>query len=206
MRFEFVKLHLLQLVFADTSLLIVQRKNNVWIVTSLIKFGLIPLEEYDIQLAKQLNKENPDAQFIEFTTELLQNCLLTMHPITTLEDHVLAIHALQKLQTPKYDMERSVDRISILTHIYDLCRAEELLQDLRNRMDELYKNRNALGDSFSLRLLLAEWTRVCRHNMANDTLYTQFAERVCLTAKKKNIKFLALTHLFPKIDSSNFNK
>lgn len=137
-----------------------ERKNNVWIVTSLIKFGLIPLEEYDIQLAKQLNKENPDAQFIEFTTELLQNCLLTMHPITTLEDHVLAIHALQKLQTPK---------------------AEELLQDLRNRMDELYKNRNALGDSFSLRLLLAEWTRVCRHNMANDTLYTQFAERILQT-------------------------
>lgn len=70
-------------------------------ITSLVKFGLVPLDEYDVQLARQLNKENPDAQFVEFTTELLQNCLLTMHPITTLEDHVLTISALKKLNTPK---------------------------------------------------------------------------------------------------------
>lgn len=99
-----------------------------------------------------------------------------------------------------------IKSIYSLISIYQLCRAEELLQDLRNRMDELYKNRNALGDSFALRLLLAEWTRVCRHNMANNTLYTQFAERVCLKdAKRKNVKFQALTYRLPKIDTSNFN-
>lgn len=72
----------------------------MWIITSLIRFGLLPLEEYDIQLSKQLNNK-ADAKLIEFATELLQNCLLTMHPVTTLEDHVLVLNALKKLQTPK---------------------------------------------------------------------------------------------------------
>jgi hypothetical protein len=123
----------------------------------LIRFGLIPLEVYDIQLSKQLNS-NPDAQLIEFTTELLQNCLLTMHPITLLEDHVLVINALLKLQTPK---------------------AEELIQDLRNKMKG--------EESFTFVLLFAEWTRVCRHQMTSPILYKQFAKRVSLfrSVKKK---------------------
>ncbi|KAI9261911.1 CCR4-Not complex component, Not1-domain-containing protein [Helicostylum pulchrum] len=132
-----------------------ERKYNVWIVTSLVKFGLIPLEEFDIQLAKQLNKEHIDLQLIEFTTELLQNCLLTMHPITLLEDHVLVINALKRLQTPK---------------------AMELIQDLKNRMV-----RNSQDDTFTLRLLLAEWTRVCRHSMSSNALYTHFAEKILST-------------------------
>ena len=74
----------------------------MWIVSSLVKFGLIPLDEYDTQLSRQLNRETPDDHLIEFTTELLQNCLLTMHPVTTLEDHVLVVNALRKLKnTPK---------------------------------------------------------------------------------------------------------
>ncbi|KAI7871980.1 CCR4-Not complex component, Not1-domain-containing protein [Mucor mucedo] len=137
-----------------------ERKYNVWIVTSLVKFGLIPLEEYDIQLAKQLNKEHPDSHLIDFTTGLLQNCLLTMHPITSIEDHVLVINALKRSQSPK---------------------AEELIQDLKNSMIQSYKNCDSYSDSFTLRLLLAEWTRVCRHSMTSTAIYTQFAERILQT-------------------------
>ncbi|CEP19249.1 hypothetical protein [Parasitella parasitica] len=77
-----------------------ERKNDVWVITSLIKYGLIPLEDYDVKLSKQLNHQPTDNQ-IEFITEMLQNCLLTMNPITSIEEHVLVINALMKLKSPK---------------------------------------------------------------------------------------------------------
>ena len=61
---------------------------------------MIPLEEFDVKLSKQLNHHPTDHQ-IEFVTEILQNCLLTMNPITSIEEHVLVINALTKLESPK---------------------------------------------------------------------------------------------------------
>lgn len=72
----------------------------MWVITSLVKYGLIPLEEFDVKLSKQLNHDPTDQQ-IEFVTEILQNCLLTMNPITSIEEHVLAVNALMKLESPK---------------------------------------------------------------------------------------------------------
>lgn len=63
---------------------------------------------------------------------------------------------------------------SELTRLY-FIRVEELLQDLRNRMADVYKKQE---DSLTLRLLFAEWTRVCRHTMTPHELYKQFAKRV----------------------------
>ncbi|KAK4521394.1 chaperone ATPase hsp78 [Mucor velutinosus] len=133
-----------------------ERKNDVWVITSLVKYGLIPLEEFDVKLSKQLN-HNPTEQHIEFVTEILQNCLLTMNPITSVEEHVLVVNALMKLESPK---------------------AVELIQDLENRSNQLYKHLNPKNDSFSLRLLFAEWIRVCRINTTTNTLYKQFAQRI----------------------------
>lgn len=65
--------------------------------------------------------------------------------------------------------------ISINTFI---PRAVELIQDLENRSNQLYKHLNPKNDSFSLRLLFAEWIRVCRINTTTNTLYKQFAQRI----------------------------
>lgn len=64
-----------------------------------IKCHLLPLEEFDIQIAK-LIQINADI-VIDFTIELLRICLLSPNPITNLEDHVLSISALK--QTLKLD-------------------------------------------------------------------------------------------------------
>ncbi|KAI8642573.1 CCR4-Not complex component, Not1-domain-containing protein [Parasitella parasitica] len=133
-----------------------ERKNDVWVITSLIKHGLIPLEEYDVKLSKQLNQLPTDHQ-IEFMIEILQNCLLTMNPITSIEDHVLVINALMKLQSPK---------------------AVELIQDLENRSNQKYKHLNPQNDTFSLRLLFAEWIRVCRVNTTATAFHKQFTQRI----------------------------
>jgi hypothetical protein len=59
-----------------------------------------------------------------------------------------------------------------------VSRAIELIQDLENRLNDTYKNLNPKNDSFSLRLLFAEWIRVSRINTTSTALYKQFAERV----------------------------
>ncbi|KAI8088056.1 CCR4-Not complex component, Not1-domain-containing protein [Gilbertella persicaria] len=136
-----------------------ERKNDVWIMTSLIKYGLIPLEEYDIKLSHQLNQQPTDNGLIEFITELLQNCLLTMQPITSIEEHVLVIHALQKLDSPK---------------------AKELIQDLEKKSNEAHRHLDQTN-AFLFRFLFAEWTRVCRLHPANPAFYRQFSERILKT-------------------------
>lgn len=62
---------------------------------------------------------------------------------------------------------------NIIIQLYYFVRAMELIQDLKNRMV-----RSSQDDTFTLRLLLAEWTRVCRHSMSSNALYTHFAEKV----------------------------
>ncbi|KAI8367053.1 CCR4-Not complex component, Not1-domain-containing protein [Blakeslea trispora] len=136
-----------------------ERKNDVWIMTSLIKFGLIPLEEYDVKLSKQLKQHSSDQSLIEFITELLQNCLLSVHPITSIEDHVLVIHTLQTLDLPK---------------------AKEVLQDLEKKANENHPHLSQ-QDAFSFRLLFAEWARACQLPHASPSLCQQFAERILKT-------------------------
>jgi CCR4-NOT transcription complex subunit 1 len=63
---------------------------------------------------------------------------------------------------------------------------EELMQDLKNRMAEVYKTQE---DSLHLRLLFAEWTRVCRHSMTSNALYRQFGEKILQSAKGERLCF-----------------
>ena len=67
-------------------------------------------------------------------------------------------------------------------------------------MKDTYKKQKQ--DAFTLRLLLAEWTRVCKHSMSNHDLYTQFAQKVIYAVQKKcvpeaNLKYTH-THRFFK--------
>lgn len=94
--------------------------------------------------------------------------------------------------------------ITLYLLIY-LKRAKELIQDLRNRMMHVYKNCNSQSDSFILRLLLAEWTRVCKHSMTSTDLYIQFAERVCIYCLR-DIMYLFLLHLDPSNDNMRYRK
>ncbi|KAG1121280.1 hypothetical protein G6F42_012580 [Rhizopus arrhizus] len=163
-----------------------ERKNDVWVITSLVKYGLIPLEEFDVKLSKQLNHDPTDQQ-IEFVTEILQNCLLTMNPIKWIEEHVLAGNALMKLESPK---------------------AVELIQDLENRSNQLYKHLNPKNDSFSLRLLFAEWIRVCRISTTTNTLLsTETCIELYQPSRPQSIDaYTKLTGYMVRLQENNMSK
>lgn len=61
----------------------------------LIRYELLPLEEYDVQLAKLINAKADSV--IEFASALMRLCLLSPNPSTFLEDHILTVSSLHKL-------------------------------------------------------------------------------------------------------------
>lgn len=61
----------------------------------LIRYELLPLEEYDVQLAKLINAKADSV--IEFAASLMRMCLLSQNPTTFLEDHILTVSSLYKL-------------------------------------------------------------------------------------------------------------
>lgn len=75
---------------------------------------MIPLEEYDIQLAKAIRKSGEE-KVIQYAVDLLGMCLLSPSPITFLEDHALTLAALHEIQDPP---SRYIYLIRILDHVY----------------------------------------------------------------------------------------
>ena len=60
----------------------------------LMRHEMIPLEDYDVLLAKDIKNPPHKAQY---AVDLLSICLLPSTPITFLEDHALTIAALREL-------------------------------------------------------------------------------------------------------------
>lgn len=65
-------------------------------MSALIKSGLVRIEEFDTQLSKQLD-QSQDPQLIEFAVTLLRLCMFMLHPISSIDDHLLTIRALMRL-------------------------------------------------------------------------------------------------------------
>ncbi|CAO3682706.1 unnamed protein product [Rhizopus stolonifer] len=131
-------------------------------MASLVKSGLIPIEEYDVQLSKQL-ENTTQIQLVEFSVELLNYCLFSSQPITSIEDHLLTIKTLMKLD-------------------HDIVK--ELTQHLKMQWTERYKNINPKDDTFALRLLLSEWIRLYKHTLTAKSIYNQFAKKILETITK----------------------
>lgn len=64
-------------------------------VATLIRYELLPLEEYDVHLAKAIRDQFNTV--IEFAVNLIRVCLFSRQPVTFLEDHALTIIALRRL-------------------------------------------------------------------------------------------------------------
>lgn len=126
----------------------------------LIRYELLPLEEYDIQLAKLINAKADSV--IEFAANLMRICLLSQNPITFLEDHILTVSSLYKLVK---DDEAPAN-------------VSSLIEDLRKLIEEPYAEIKHDLDCLELRMLMAEWIRLCQHPMATDDIYTTLAARV----------------------------
>ncbi|KAI9280484.1 CCR4-Not complex component, Not1-domain-containing protein [Sporodiniella umbellata] len=132
------------------------RKYNARITASLIKLGLVPVEDYDVQLSKQLESTN-QVLLVEYSAELLNHCLFNSHPMTSVDDHLLTIKALTKTN-------------------FEI--AKELIQHLNVQWTERYRAVNPNGDTFELRLLLSEWVRLYRHPLTTKNVYDQLAKRI----------------------------
>lgn len=65
----------------------------------MIRHEMIPLEEYDIQLAKAIRKSGEE-KVVQYAVDLLGMCLLSPSPITFMEDHALTLAALHEIQDP----------------------------------------------------------------------------------------------------------
>ncbi|KAI8966968.1 CCR4-Not complex component, Not1-domain-containing protein [Mycotypha africana] len=127
-----------------------ERKNNALVTTVLIYYGLLPLEQLDVKLSKNLKERRH--HYVDFIVALLRQVMLNWK-ITTMEEHVLVIHALMEQQ------EES---------------AKRFITELKQQLTEQYRNENA----FTFRLLFAEWLRVCRVNETPSIMYKQFAKRI----------------------------
>ncbi|KAI9301636.1 CCR4-Not complex component, Not1-domain-containing protein [Cunninghamella echinulata] len=154
---------LLWLLYADD-----ERKFNASVIAMFIRSRLLPLEEFDIQLAK-LIQINADI-VVEFTIELLRICLLSPNPITNIEDHILSLSALKQQIKSDETSTRSV----------------EFFQDLQQRVDDVYPNVKLHISCLELRLLLAEWNRMYQHPIVNDKLLQNIAKRILSATEDDN--------------------
>ncbi|KAI8368213.1 CCR4-Not complex component, Not1-domain-containing protein [Radiomyces spectabilis] len=143
-------------VYADD-----ERKYNAPVVAMMIRFELIPLEEYDVQLAKQLNTSKR-ALVMDFAADLLRICLLSHTPMTFLEDHILTMINLRKLAE---NNEASPKVIA-------------LLEVLQQSVEQPYHDIKKDIDCLRLRLLLAEWTRLSQHPLAGESMYKTVAKKI----------------------------
>ncbi|KAI9476483.1 MAG: CCR4-Not complex component, Not1-domain-containing protein [Benjaminiella poitrasii] len=158
---EVTKETLSWLIYADD-----ERKYNVAAIAMLIRYELLPLEEYDVQLAKLINAKADSV--IEYASNLIRTCLLTQTPITFLEDHILTVSALYKL------VKNDEAPASVVT----------LIDDLKKLVEKPYKDINKQDfDCLELRMLLAEWVRLFQHPMATDTIFTTLVEHILETNK-----------------------
>ncbi|KAI9477922.1 MAG: CCR4-Not complex component, Not1-domain-containing protein [Benjaminiella poitrasii] len=148
-----------------------ERKNNVYIMTFLVKYGLMPLQELDVKLS---TTENQDEQWVEFVTELLKNCLLSLRPLTSIEEHVLVIHALMEVDSPK---------------------AKSLIKELQNKFFEKHSYVGSKKDAFEFRLLFAEWIRISSIPTTTPALFKQFAQRILSTVTIETNRLCAFYRL-----------
>lgn len=152
---EVTKETLSWLIYADD-----ERKYNAPAVSMLIRYELLPLEEYDVQLAKLINAKADSV--IEFAANLMRICLLSQNPITFLEDHILTISSLHKL------VKNDEAPASVVT----------LINDLGKLIEEPYIDIKQTTNCLELRMLLAEWARLCQHPMSTDDIFLSLAGRV----------------------------
>ncbi|KAI9030832.1 CCR4-Not complex component, Not1-domain-containing protein [Phycomyces nitens] len=136
------------------------RKYNAPVIAMLMRHELLPLEEYDVQLAKKINIKAD--MIIEYSVQLIRLCLLN-NPITFLEDHILTVASLDKLAKEEKDVPESV---------------VVLLRDLKQQISLPYTEINPKVDCLEMRILLAEWVRLCQHPMATEAIYRALAKKV----------------------------
>ncbi|KAI7857086.1 CCR4-Not complex component, Not1-domain-containing protein [Circinella umbellata] len=148
-----------------------ERKYNAPVIAMLMRHEMIPLEDYDVLLAKAI--KNPPHK-VDYAVDLLSLCLLPSNPITLLEDHALTIAALREI----YDKGDT----SLLS------RVEILLKELGERAKRPYLSIDKREDldCLQLRMLLSEWTRLSQHSMTSQKIYRQFARKVLRLTKDKN--------------------
>ncbi|KAI8089351.1 CCR4-Not complex component, Not1-domain-containing protein [Halteromyces radiatus] len=152
---------LLWLVYADD-----ERKYNPSVMAMLIRYQLLPLEEFDIQLAKLVQTKADLAS--DFAADLIRICLLTPNPMTNLEDHILTVSALRQ----QYLLSESSSRVS------------SFIDDLQQRVDSVYPNINLKDiNRLELRLLLAEWNQLSQYPIANDILLGGIVKRILSATK-----------------------
>lgn len=163
---EVTKETLSWLIYADD-----ERKYNPSAIAMLIRYELLPLEEYDVQLAKLINAKADSV--IDFATNLMRICLLSEQPVTFLEDHILTVSSLYKLV--KND-EASPNIIA-------------LIDGLRKQVEEPYKDIKKDIDCLELRMLLAEWVRLCQHPMTTDDIFRTLAENVMKKTSEEDHRY-----------------
>lgn len=152
----------------------------------LMRHELVPLEEYDIHLAKLIRNPETAESVSQFAANLLSNCLLSPNPVTFLEDHTLTIAALRELVVKgtapsrynKPSLRTFFVRIWLLTEKI-ISSVVMLLHELESQVKIPYQLTEKGGmNCFEIRMLLAEWARLCQYPMAGPQVYKNLAKKV----------------------------
>ncbi|ORE23450.1 Not1-domain-containing protein [Rhizopus microsporus] len=153
---EVTKETLSWLIYADD-----ERKYNPPAIAMLIRYELLPLEEYDVQLAKLINAKADSV--IEFAAGLMRLCLLSPNPTSCLEDHILTVSSLMNL------VKNDEAPASVIS----------LIDDLRKAIEAPYSDiKHDRLDCLELRMLFAEWARLCQHPMAVKDIRNTIIETI----------------------------
>ncbi|KAG0169127.1 hypothetical protein DFQ29_009877 [Apophysomyces sp. BC1021] len=142
------------IVYADD-----ERKYNAPVMAMLIRHEMLPLKEYDVQLAKLIHARADG--IIDFAVDLIRICLL-LSTMTTLEDHVLTVAML-------HDMVKEKDAPANVV---------ELVDDLEKQANALYMDVKGDINCLELRMLFSQWARICQHPMASDPMYRQLVSKI----------------------------
>ncbi|KAG0175598.1 hypothetical protein DFQ28_005990 [Apophysomyces sp. BC1034] len=148
------------IVYADD-----EKKYNANVLAMLIRYGMIPLEEYDIQLAQLINTRADNA--IEFAAYLVNICVLSATPVSFLEDHILTVAALSKLN------EHGEAPPSVVS----------LMQSLKVYVEQPYADVKRNVECLELRMLFAQWIRLYHHPLSTEPLFRKLAEQISIAAK-----------------------
>ncbi|KAF7727748.1 hypothetical protein EC973_007207 [Apophysomyces ossiformis] len=150
------------IVYADD-----ERKYNAPVIAMLIRHEMLPLKEYDVQLAKLIYARADGV--IDFAVDLIRICLLS-GPITTLEDHILTVAMLHDMVKEKEAPDNVV----------------ALITDLEKQANAPYIDLKVDVNCLELRMLFSQWARICQHPVASDPMYRQLVTKILAATKDDN--------------------
>ncbi|KAI7825698.1 CCR4-Not complex component, Not1-domain-containing protein [Gamsiella multidivaricata] len=148
------------LIYADD-----ERKFNVPVTAILIRAGLVPLVDQDMQLARLIEMGRPGV--FDFAIKLIRECILSEQPCANRNEFINSLNALNRLAQRG---GKAVEPIVLL------------IDDIRERLQVSTQSATEMNDNSVLReqlaFIFAEWIRLYQLPTSNEKAYGAFINSI----------------------------